>query len=126
MDDTLELEKDIEAEFDDTFVTRIYNYLSIGYPALARKYDEELSKISRVPIEELRRDDGHADTNGYLGAPAGNGCGEKDLLNGHCGRWWALRLYIKEWARQQPRMAGGDGLSDKSWGVRARRGSWAI
>ena len=126
MDDMLEFEKDIEAEFDKAFVTQIYNYLSIGYPALARKYDEELSRISRVPIDELRRNDDHTDTRGYVGAPEGTGCDEKALLDGHCARWWALRLYIREWARQQPRTVGGKALSDENWGVRGRRGSWAI
>ena len=126
MDDMLEFEKDIEAEFDNAFVTQIYNYLSIGYPALARKYDEELSRISRVPIDDLRRDGERTDTRGYVGAPEGSGCDEKALLDGHCARWWALRLYIREWARQQPRMEGGKAVSNENWGVRARRGSWAI
>ena len=126
IDELLAYEEDLELEFNDGFVTQIYNYLSIGYPALARKYDEELSKISKLPIEELRRDDTRKDTRGYVGAPEGNRCDEQAVQDGQCGRWWALRLYIREWARQQPRMVDGDGLSDKNWGVRARRGSWAI
>lgn len=52
-----ELEEKIAAEFDDNFVTQVYNYLSLGYPALARQYDEELSKISRIRVEELEQDD---------------------------------------------------------------------
>lgn len=52
-----ELEEKIAAEFDDKFITQVYNYLSLGYPALARPYDEELSKISRIPVEELEEDD---------------------------------------------------------------------
>jgi len=52
-----ELEEKIAAEFDDHFVTQVYNYLSLGYPALARQYDEELSKISRISAEELETDD---------------------------------------------------------------------
>ncbi|RKU44790.1 hypothetical protein DL546_007406 [Coniochaeta pulveracea] len=52
-----ELEERIAAEFDDHFVTQVYNYLSLGYPAMARSYDEELSKISQVPIEQLRKED---------------------------------------------------------------------
>ncbi|KAK4173513.1 hypothetical protein QBC36DRAFT_55842 [Triangularia setosa] len=52
-----DLEEKISTEFDDKFVTQVYNYLSLGYPATARLYDEELSKISRIPAEELERDD---------------------------------------------------------------------
>jgi hypothetical protein len=52
-----ELEERIAAEFDDHFVTQVYNYLSLGYPAMARSYDEELSKISKVPVEQLQKDD---------------------------------------------------------------------
>ncbi|KAJ4289289.1 hypothetical protein N0V88_007040 [Collariella sp. IMI 366227] len=52
-----DLEEKIAAEFDDHFVTQVYNYLSLGYPATARQYDEELSKISRIPVKELERDD---------------------------------------------------------------------
>jgi len=50
-------EEKIAAEFDDHFVTQVYNYLSLGYPATARQYDGELSKISRIPVDELERDD---------------------------------------------------------------------
>lgn len=52
-----DLEEKIAAEFDDHFVSQVYNYLSLGYPATARQYDEELSKISRIPVEELEKDD---------------------------------------------------------------------
>ncbi|KAK1751056.1 hypothetical protein QBC47DRAFT_308530 [Echria macrotheca] len=52
-----ELEDKIASEFDDAFVTQVYNYLSLGYPALARQYDEELSKISRIDMDELEKDD---------------------------------------------------------------------
>jgi len=112
------LEEEIEREFDDQFVTQVYNYLSLGYPALAWAYDAELSKISNVPIEELRRNDRTKDIRGYIGAPESAGA------KGHCARWMALKLYIKEWARQHPSMAEGGG--PVMWGVRARRGSWAI
>lgn len=50
-------EEKIAAEFDDHFVTQVYNYLSLGYPATARQYDGELSKISRISVDELERDD---------------------------------------------------------------------
>ena len=125
VDDVLSIEETIEAEFDDGFVTQIYNYLSLGYPSLARKYDEELSKISKVPIEEIRRSDHRANRKGYIGTPEGC-CDEGGVKEDKFGRWEALKLYIKEWARQQPGMVERDGGADSSWGVRARRGSWAI
>ncbi|KAK4195384.1 hypothetical protein QBC40DRAFT_21792 [Triangularia verruculosa] len=53
----VDLEEKIAAEFDDKLVTQVYNYLSLGYPATARLYDEELSKISRIPVEDLEMDD---------------------------------------------------------------------
>ncbi|MCJ1243388.1 hypothetical protein MMC30_000585 [Trapelia coarctata] len=125
IDNVLSIEETIEAEFDDGFVTQIYNYLSLGYPSLARKYDEELSKISKVSIEEIRRSDHRANTKGYLGTPEGC-CDERGAKEDRFGRWEALKLYIKEWARQQPGMVERDEGADSSWGVRARRGSWAI
>lgn len=117
------MEQQIEEEFDDGFVTQIYNYLSLGYPSLAHKFDDELSKISRIPVHELRRDDELADAKGYVGAPEGNGLDQFSARAGKCARWTALRLYIHEWARQQPVMADS-GPND--WGVRVRRGSWAV
>ena len=111
----------IAHEFDDVFVTQVYNYLSLGYPSMARSFDEELAKISRMNIDELEKDD------------------EKQLAKGHmlemsldetsstegakCPRWNALRIYITEWARQHPDL---DNLDPLAWGVRERRGSWAI
>ena len=43
-------------------------------------------------------------------------------------RWRALKLYIREWARQHPSFDDGFGEDENplAWGVRARRGSWAI
>lgn len=117
-------EQIIADEFDDAFVTQVYNYLSLGYPSMARKYDEELSKISRVPLDQLRHDDGRKNTKGYVGVPEGHGVDMDGVRNGQCGRWNALRLYVREWARQQPNMAERDDGAD--WGNRARRGSWAI
>ena len=124
IDFVLSTEQSIAVEFDDAFVTQIYNYLSLGYPSMARKYDEELSKISRIPLQDLRQDDQRRDTKGYVGAPEGNGVDMEGVRHGQCGRWSALRLYVSEWARQQPNMAGRDEGAD--WGNRARRGSWAI
>ena len=126
LEEKLSLEERIEVEFDDGFVTQIYNYLSIGYPSVARKYDYELSKISRYPLEELRRDDQRKNAKGYVGAPEGNRSGMADVQDGQCARWMALRLYIREWARQQPLMIERDIGANDDWGVRARRGSWAI
>ncbi|CZT02403.1 hypothetical protein WAI453_002020 [Rhynchosporium graminicola] len=105
-------------EFDDKFVTQVYNYLSLGYPALARPYDDELARISRCPQEELRADDDKKNAKGYIGIA-------EEVQDEHCPRWKALRLYILEWARQHPSMSNG-AASPSAWGVRARRGSWAI
>ncbi|KAK3936600.1 hypothetical protein QBC46DRAFT_269319 [Diplogelasinospora grovesii] len=143
-----ELEEKIAAEFDDRFITQVYNYLSLGYPALARQYDEELSKISRIGLDELEKDDdaimeaqwgkehGEADTNGVTD---GMSSPKKFKATGHimldseekddtkeedrCPRWKALKLYIYEWARQHPDL---NAISPLAWGVRERRGSWGI
>jgi hypothetical protein len=114
--------KSMEDEFHDGFVTQIYNYLSLGYPCIARYYDYELSKISGIAVQDLRRDDLHTDARGYVVAM------ESDP-NTACTRWRALRRYIREWARQQPSMAEDDTGHDtgfESWGMLERRGSWAI
>ncbi|KAH8689215.1 hypothetical protein BGW36DRAFT_78939 [Talaromyces proteolyticus] len=125
IDKMLGLEKEIELELNDGFVSQVYNYLSLGYPSLARYYDHELSKISGVSIEDLRKDDLHTDPMGYVGVPDRSGA-EKDKTSfDKCIRWSALRLYIQEWARQRPEMAGSNNSLD-AWGVRERRGSWAI
>ena len=126
IDGMLSLEQSVEAEFDDGFVTQIYNYLSLGYPALAWKFDSELSKISKVPLEDIRRDDQRVNAKGYIGAPEGNGCDHEEVKDRRCARWEALRLYIREWARQQTGMVDRGNRMNDSWGVRARRGSWAI
>jgi hypothetical protein len=123
-------------EFDDTFVTQVYNYLSLGYPALARQFDEELARISRIPEEELRVDDNKKNAKGYIGIVDGFSSTEttpekrKRIVNeasheGYCARWKALRIYILEWGRQHPDMSNG-AMGPSAWGVRARRGSWAI
>lgn len=125
MDRMLSAESEIEREFHDGFVTQVYNYLSLGYPSLARNYDHELSKISGIPVSDLRRDDLNADAKGYVGVPEGVGVNSDLGTTGKCMRWTALSLYIREWARQRPRMGGGDSNLD-AWGVRERRGSWAV
>jgi hypothetical protein len=118
----LDTEAYIEAEFDDRFVTQVYNYLSLGYPAIARDFDEELAKISRISIADLRQDDDlPTGARGYIRL------GEEELCNGitedMCTRWKALRCYVLEWARQQPNMAKPKDIQG-NW-VAARKGSWA-
>jgi hypothetical protein len=124
LDEKLEAEQQIEDEFDDTFVTQVYNYLSLGYPSLAQKFDAELSKISRVPMSELRLDDNLASSRGYIRLGEEES-GKKDGIQEEtCARWKALRTYIHEWARQQSRMAQPHNNMG-GFGVLARRGSWA-
>jgi hypothetical protein len=112
-------DRKIAAEFDDGFVTQVYNYLSLGYPATARAFDEELSKISRIPISELTGNDEKQLANGHLFDIKIEGTSEDE----RCPRWRALKIYILEWARQHPDL---DSLDPLAWGVRERRGSWAI
>ncbi|CAF9904123.1 MAG: hypothetical protein ALECFALPRED_004856 [Alectoria fallacina] len=127
IDSTLHRELSIEQELNDTFVTQVYNYISLGYPSLARKFDEELSKITRVPIEHLRKDDGRVNAKGYVGAPEGTGSDVRGVMEGDtkCERWCALKNYVREWGKQQPEM-GVREEADGGWGARARKGSWAI
>ncbi|KAK4939918.1 hypothetical protein LTR10_019877 [Elasticomyces elasticus] len=128
IDKKLHLEKKIEEEFPARVITQIYNYLSLGYPSLAHMFDEELSKISRVPLEELRKDDYLVDAKGYVGAPEGDGAEESEVVGGKCKRWEALRLYVHEWARQSPNFADDRRRAalgaNEDWGARARKGSW--
>ncbi|TKA78316.1 hypothetical protein B0A49_02281 [Cryomyces minteri] len=118
----------LETEFPDSFVTQVYNYLSLGYPALARPFDAELAKISGIPVCELRADDALARSRGYIRfgedmeITAADG---REVTEEGCKRWQALWLYVREWARQ--------GLADEetapirgNWGTGARRGSWAL
>lgn len=125
IDKAKKLEEEINREFNDDFVTQIYNYLSLGYPATAHCFDFELSKISRIPVEDLRHDDQYVNAKGYIGAP--EGCGiDQDGIAEKCMRWTALRLYIREWARQQQPWMDKQESSMDAWGARARRGSWAF
>ncbi|KAB8268568.1 hypothetical protein BDV30DRAFT_218068 [Aspergillus minisclerotigenes] len=113
---------DTEPQFQDGFVTQIYNYLSLGYPCVARYYDYELSRVSGVPVPDLRRDDMNTDARGYVSVAENNRTGTS--VSDVCMRWLALRSYIREWARQQP-ITAEDNSSHGTWGVRERRGSWA-
>ena len=109
-------------EFHDGFVTQIYNYLSLGYPCVARYYDYELSEISGIPVQELRRDDLRTDAKGYAGITH-NEARPKDVES-KCRRWMALRLYIQEFARQTRRSEGMPTV--ETWGTLERKGSWAV
>lgn len=113
----------IEKEFHDGFVTQIYNYLSLGYPCVAHYYDHELSKISSIPVKELRRDDFHTDAKGYVSVDEAT-AGNTKSTGRTCMRWVALRLYIHEWAKHQPRTTENDNNLE-AWGVCERKGSWA-
>ena len=142
----LSRESEIAAEFSDAFVTQVYNYLSLGHPALARKFDTELGRIARVTVTEIRADDDAMHENYYCAAAGGEAAlarwdgwapakeggdeaeeGDKEGRQ-RCARWRALKKYIWEWAKQQPRMeaAAAAGKKEDNWGVRARKGSWAI
>jgi hypothetical protein len=128
IDKKLQLESRIEDEFPNRVITQIYNYLSLGYPSLAHMFDDELSKISRIPIDELRKDDNNIDAKGYIGVPEGDGHDETEVV-GKCKRWEALRLYVREWARQSPNFADDRTRpvgANEDWGARARKGSWGI
>ncbi|KAI9702112.1 MAG: hypothetical protein M1836_001456 [Candelina mexicana] len=119
---------DIAFEFSDSFVTQVYNYLSLGYPSLARRYDVELSKITRIPITELSCDDKLADAKGFIGLGEGYGAGIEEVEgeSGKCARWQALKKYVWEWARQCPKVECDGGKLEDAWGERTRRGSWAL
>ncbi|PSR78531.1 hypothetical protein BD289DRAFT_469509 [Coniella lustricola] len=122
-----EFQERIAAEFDDQFVTQVYNYLSLGYPATARAFDEELSKISRIPTEELQTEDDVV-MDGIGSRAKGHIKISMDLddtasEDKRCPRWKALKQYIFEWARQHPDL---DSITPLAWGVAERRGSWGI
>ena len=135
LDQKLSLERQIDEEFPPRVITQIYNYLSLGYPPLARPFDDELSKISRISIVELRKSDrsGTGTMKGHIGAPETEGEAEEDedgRVRG-CRRWEALRLYVREWARQSSGFAEQRALPNVGtgmWGNNApvRKGSWGF
>ena len=133
----------------------MYNYISLGYPATARAFDDELSKISGIEIEQLRKDDRLSVGKGFMlemelavkkrtgitsatGSRTSSGDDDDEVMltpeederrhRNKPPRWRALKLYIREWARQHPSFDDGFGEDENplAWGVRARRGSWAI
>ncbi|KAL7944165.1 hypothetical protein V8C42DRAFT_97534 [Trichoderma barbatum] len=115
-----ERDEKILQEFGEDFVTQVYNYLSLGYPAMARGFDEELSRISHIGVDELRRDDAKQMAKGHMVEMKLDVSAPEEE---RCPRWAALRSYVTEWARQHPDL---DNLDPLAWGVRERRGSWAI
>ncbi|KAK2595412.1 hypothetical protein QQS21_006886 [Conoideocrella luteorostrata] len=115
----VERDEKIASEFGDEFITQVYNYLSLGYPAMARSFDEELSKISQVTVDDLCSHDQEQMAKGHMLEMKLEETPEEE----RCPRWKALRIYITEWARQHPNL---DNLDPLAWGVRERRGSWAI
>lgn len=121
-----DLDETMHNDYPDSFITQVYNYLSLGYPSLARPFDAELSKISRFPIADLRQDDAKArqQPRGYirLGPDFEGGGGE--VSEATCMRWQALKVYVREWARQEKNMVKTDGVFG-NFAVGARRGSWA-
>ncbi|KAF2836170.1 hypothetical protein M501DRAFT_253293 [Patellaria atrata CBS 101060] len=117
----LQKEQAVEDEFGDSFITQVYNYLSLGYPSIARAFDHELSKISHYSIRELRQDDHLAESRGYIRLGEAECSHYSDISEETCMRWKALRLYIREWARQQPRMVPEH---EPAWGMAVRKGSW--
>ncbi|KAK3900326.1 hypothetical protein C8A05DRAFT_17352 [Staphylotrichum tortipilum] len=150
-----DLEEKIAGEFDDHFVTQVYNYLSLGYPATARQYDEELSKISRIAVGDLERDDeeimdglwgtegNNAETNGEEktnGETNGNGVAKpKPKATGHIMLDNEAKDGVKEEDRCPRWMAlkryiyewarqhpDLNAISPLAWGVQERRGSWGI
>jgi hypothetical protein len=122
IDEKLALEQTIEEDFGDDFVTQVYNYLSLGYPSMARPFDEELSKISHISISELRHDDHLASSRGYIRLGKDGNLKDTEITEETCMRWRALRVYIQEWARQHPHMAE----DEISRGTAVRKGSWAL
>ncbi|KAF4121981.1 hypothetical protein GMORB2_7574 [Geosmithia morbida] len=109
----------IAKEFNDEFVTQIYNYLSLGYPATAGVFDEELCKVSHISVAELRSRDEEQMAMGHMvDMPL-----HDDKGHSTCPRWRALKVYVTEWARQHPNL---DDLDPLAWGVRRKSGGWGF
>ena len=106
-----EKEARIATEFDDAFITQVYNYLTLGYPASARAFDEELcTAASQLSIDDMRCNDEAALARGLVWDNAVDKVPEER----RCARWKALKAYVLGWAR------GLDDLDEVSpgvWGV---------
>lgn len=125
IDEKLTVEQNIADDFSDDFVTQVYNYLSLGYPSMARPFDGELSKISGISVLELRQDDHLAESRGYIRLGKDGNLTENEITEETCSRWRALRIYIQEWARQHPNMAEEE-IPFGGRGTAVRKGSWAL
>ncbi|KAF1840045.1 uncharacterized protein K460DRAFT_360410 [Cucurbitaria berberidis CBS 394.84] len=125
IDEKLAIEQTITEDFGDDFVTQVYNYLSLGYPSMARPFDTELSKISKISVFELRQDDYLAESRGYIRLGKDGNLTDRAITEETCMRWRALRIYIQEWARQHPNMAE-DEFFVGGRGTAVRKGSWAL
>src|SRR5690606_35776530 len=88
----VERAEQIAQEFNDEFITQVYNYLSLGYPATACVLDEELSKISGTSTAELRINDEKQMAKGHMLEMKLGETPEED----RCPRWRALKVYITE------------------------------
>jgi hypothetical protein len=125
IDEKLAIEQTIAVDFSDDFVTQVYNYLSLGYPSMARPFDGELSKIAGISILELRQDDHLAKSRGYIRLGKDGNLTDNVITEESCARWRALRVYIQEWARQHPGMAEEE-MPFGGRGTAVRKGSWAL
>lgn len=125
IDEKLAIEQTIAVDFSDDFVTQVYNYLSLGYPSMARPFDGELSKISGISVLDLRQDDHLAQTRGYIRLGKDGNLTDSEITEETCVRWRALRTYIQEWARQHPGMAEEE-MPFGGRGAAVRKGSWAL
>ncbi|KAJ4288135.1 hypothetical protein N0V90_012152 [Kalmusia sp. IMI 367209] len=123
IDEKLTFALSIDEDYNDDFVTQVYNYLSLGYPSMAQPFDDELSRISKIPVSDLRQDDHLAESKGYIRLGEDGNLTSTDITEESCMRWRALRVYIREWAKQHPNMAG-DNLAGA--GIAVRKGSWAV
>jgi hypothetical protein len=80
VDDDSDADDKLKRVNDNAFVAQKYNYLSLCSPAIARDYEPELTKVSRVPLAELHADDGIARDRYLLlgpGEPSGEGFAEE-------------------------------------------------
>jgi hypothetical protein len=125
IDEKLAIEQTIAVDFSDDFVTQVYNYLSLGYPSMARPFDGELSKISGISVLDLRQDDHLAESRGYIRLGKDGNLTDSAITEESCVRWRALRTYIQEWARQHPGMAEEE-IPLGGRGTAVRKGSWAL
>lgn len=124
IDEKLAIEQTIAVDFSDDFVTQVYNYLSLGYPSMARPFDGELSKIAGISVLDLRQDDHLAQSRGYIRLGKDGNLADSEITEETCVRWRALRTYIQEWARQHPSMEEEVPFGGR--GTAVRKGSWAL